>query len=337
MDTGRVLSQEEINALLEAVSKGELGLEGAREERIKDVKLYDFTRPGRVSKDYIRSLQMLHRHFARVFSSYLSSLMRTLVDIEFTQVEQLTYGDFLMSVSEMSCLAIFSMEPLKGVAVMEISPQLVFLIIDRLLGGSGSNIPLKMRKISEIEKAIVERAIESAMESLQETWRYAVEGVKVKLQSIETDPQYIQIVPSSDTVMLVIFEVKFNQAVGVMSICYPFTMIEPYLSSARPERWMFNYEAEANGRYVGQIRQKVEKAEIPVRVYFPPSKITLGELLQLKEGDVIKTDVRVKDGRLVDPVIVEVGGKRRFWGRPGRVNKRKAVKIIGIIPEDEGR
>ncbi|RKY04215.1 flagellar motor switch protein FliM [Candidatus Poribacteria bacterium] len=337
MNTDRVLSQEEIDALLEMVSKGEFGPRETQGDKVREVRLYDFTRPGRVSKDYIRSLQMLHRHFARVFSSSLSSLLRTLVDVECTQVEQLTYGDFLMSISEMSCLAIFSMEPLKGVAVMEISPQLVFPIIDRLLGGTGANTPAKMRKISEIEKAIIERAIESAMESLQEAWQYIVEDVKVKLERIETDPQYVQIVPSSDTVMLVIFEAKFNQAVGVMSICYPFTMIEPSLSSARPERWMFNYEAEANGRYVSEIRQKVEKTEIPVRVYFPPSKITLGDLLQLKEGDIIKTEVRVKEGKLIDPVIIEVGGKKRFWGKPGRVGRRKAVKIIGVIPEDEGR
>jgi flagellar motor switch protein FliM len=331
----KLLSQEEIDALLDAVSSRKVDeVRQTPQGKAKSVKLYDFTRPGKVSKDYTRSLHILHRHFARVYSSSLSSLLRTLVEIECTQVEQLTYGDFLMSLSEMSCLVIFSMDPLKGVAVMEIGPQLIFPMVDRLLGGTGMS-SIKAHRMTEIEKSIIERAVDAGLEALHEIWGYVSGDIKVNLQRIETDPQYVQVMASADTVMLVVFDVKFGQTIGMMSICYPFAMIEPALLNARPEQWLFNYQREGDEEYTPEIRRKVEKADIVVKAHFPPSKISMKDLLELKVGDIIKLDIKVKNGKPVDPVIVDVGGRKRFLAKPGRVGKKKAVKIIGVLTDED--
>jgi len=331
----KLLSQEEIDALLDAISNKRIDeAPQPSQDEPKSVRLYDFSRPGRVSKDYTRSLHILHRHFARIYSSSLSSLLRTLVEIECTQVEQLTYGDFLMSLSEMSCLVIFSMEPLKGVAVMEIGPQLIFPMVDRLLGGSGMT-SVEPHRMTEIEKSIIERAIKASLEALGEIWKFVSKDINVELQRIETDPQYVQVMASSDTVMLIVFDVKFGQTIGMMSICYPFSMIEPALINARPEQWLFNYHSGGDEKYTPEIRRRVEKADIVVRAHFPPSRIKLGDLLRLKVGDIIKLDVRIKNGKLLDPVILDVGGQKRFVAKPGRVGKKKAVKIIGVLTDED--
>ena len=328
----KLLSQEEIDALLDAISDKGIGKAGRtfrKEKRI--VKLYDFTKPGRVSEDYIRSLHALHHHFAKVYSTSLSSLLRTFVEIECTQVEQLTYSGFLMSLSEMSCLVIFSMKPLKGSAIMEIGPQLSFPMVDRLLGGSGITSE-KPHKITEIEKSIIERAVKSALEALNETWNSVSKAIKVELQGIETDPQYIQTIAPGDEMMLVIFDVGFGQVSGIMSICYPFSMIEPILINSKPQQWLGR---EEDKKLIPEIRKKVEGSDIVIKAHLPPSKIKLRDLLKLKVGDIIKLDVRVKNGKLLDPVILDVGGQKRFVAKPGRVGKKKAVKIIGILTDED--
>ncbi len=195
----------------------------------KTYKPYDFKRRS-LSKDQEKNMDMLHKHFARQFSQFLSSRLFTLAEVECTAVDQMPYSDYLMSLSEPSCLCVLSMVPLQGNAVMEISPNLVFPIIEKLQGGE-SNPIVKNRALTKFEEFGLEHSlIDGILEALQGTWEDVVEYIKIKLERIEQEPQYAQVIPSNDTVMVVMLRVGFGlQISGFMSICYPTAMIETAL------------------------------------------------------------------------------------------------------------
>jgi len=171
-------------------------------------------------------LPTLHHQFARKFGQSLSSLLSMLTEVECSAIDQMAYSDYLMSLSEPSCLCILSMVPLQGNAVMEISPNLVFPIIDKLQGGEG-NPMAKNRPLTKFEKSAIEHTfIDEILKALQESWGDVVEDTKIKLEHLEHNPQYVQVMPSNDTVMVVMFRVEFGQVSGLMSICYPTAMVE---------------------------------------------------------------------------------------------------------------
>ena len=336
-----ILSQNEINALLDAVTQGEVDVEQPVEvtddiQLPKDYKVYDF-KQRKVSKDLEKTIQMLHNHFARQFSSSLSSLLRMLTEVECSAVDQMAYADYLMSLSEPSCLSILDMEPLQGNAVMEITPSLVFPTIERLLGGPGNpmtsvNSMVRNRELSRFEESIMEHTlIEKILETLQEVWSRVVEDIEIKLKQLEKEPQYVQVVSSTDTVMVVMFQVGFGQVSGLMSLCFPTTMVEPALGSMASEQTFFDKGVDNKDKDV--LENYLRKTDVTIRALLPATSVSIKELLKLAKGDSLMLSITAKD--IKDKIIVEVKGKPRYYGQLGRIGNKKAVKITGIIKEDE--
>lgn len=366
-DEEQVLSQDEVNALLEAVNTGEF-------DAIQDVpqedtsaapeqpaaaapvstpspvpaptfgssttnrryKKYDFSGPGIISKDHTRAMNMLHQQFVRMFSSSLSSLLRTLADVECDTVEQLTYSDFVMSLSDPSCLCKLAMNPLRGSVVMEISPDLVFPVIEKLLGGQGGRA-FPRRSMTEIEKEIMRQMVDLIARDLSSTWQNAKDDIEFKLTTIETEPDYVQIVSPSDTVMLVVLSVKFPPVTGMISICYPFTTVELAFSEARSEEWLFSSASTTTNKdaeYRPRVQKNIDRTHVPLRAVLPPTRIPVRELMKLEVGHVLELDVQVENKKILDPIIVEVAGKDRLLAKWGRSGRRHAVKVIGSIDDD---
>jgi len=335
-----ILSQEEINALLDAVTDGEVDEE--QPVQIEDVQLpedykpYDFKRR-QISKDIEKTMDMLHKHFAREFSSALSSLLRSLSDVECSAVDQMTYGDYLMSLSEPSCLGVLSMEPLQGKAVMEITPSLVFPTIERLLGGPGNpmapgDATAKNRELSKFEENIMEHTlIEKILEILQDAWGNVEENIELKLEQLEKEPQYIQVVSSNDNVMVVMFQVRFGQVSGLMSFCFPTAMVEPALSKMTSEQSLFDKGTDNKDKTV--LEQYVKRTDVTIRALLPTTSVSISNLLKVQTGECLMLSVTTKD--IKEKIIVEVKGKPRFYGQLGRRGKKKAVRITGVIKEDE--
>ena len=188
---------------------------------------YDFRRPNRIAKEQVRTLQMLHDAFARSVSSSLSAYLRSLVEVQLTSVEQLTYGEFMVSIVPPSTLGVFEMAPLKGGAVLDINPHLVFPMIDRILGGPG-RASIQVRELTEIERALVSRILRKLLVDLQQAWSQ-VGRFDVRLLNLETNPQFVQLTSPNDVAILVTFDVRVGEVEGVMSLCLPFAMLEPIL------------------------------------------------------------------------------------------------------------
>lgn len=212
-----VLSQSEIDKLLNALSEGTVSAEEVKaDEEQKKVKSYDFKRPDKFSKDQIRTLFMLHESFSRLFNTYLSTHLRTLVNVEVASVEQLTYQEFVQSLANPSVISILAVPPLKGNIIMEVNTEIAFAYIDRVFGGEGLS-GIKSRVLTEIEEAVMRRFIDKAMGNLKEAWANVVEFYP-SIEATESNPQFAQIVPPNDMVVIVTIQMKMGDVEGMMNI-----------------------------------------------------------------------------------------------------------------------
>lgn len=232
-----VLSQSEIDKLLSAMADGTVSAEEVKaEEEQKKIKTYDFKRPDKFSKDQIRTLFMLHESFSRMLNTYLSTHLRTLVNVEVASVEQLTYQEFVQSLANPSVISILAVPPLKGNIIMEVNTEIAFAFIDRVFGGEGKT-NMKPRVLTEIEEVVVKRFIDTAMRNLKEAWSNVVDFTP-SLEATESNPQFTQIVPPSDMVVIVTIQMKVGDVEGMMNICIPYLVLEPVMSKLTTTFWV---------------------------------------------------------------------------------------------------
>ncbi|MDU4959899.1 MAG: flagellar motor switch protein FliM [Sporomusaceae bacterium] len=330
MAGSEVLSQAEIDALLSAISTGVVSAEEMKNEQKQHrVKVYDFKRPDKFSKDQIRTLYMLHENFARLLNTYLAAHLRTLVHIDVASVDQLTYEEFVRSLPNPSVISIFQMKPLKGTAILEINPNIVFSIIDRLFGGPGLP-PSKARPLTDIEEAIIRRVIGKTMENFQEAWRQVI-SIDPKLEVIETNPQFTQIVPPNDMVVIITLQAKIGQAEGLINICIPYLVIEPIMSKLTTTYWVASSVAKQSSlESINFVQRKLERALIPVVVELGRVSITVQELLDMAVGDVLQLETGVNSD-----LNVMIGQREKFSCKPGLSGKRLAVQITGSIAKGD--
>ncbi|MFI2856990.1 flagellar motor switch protein FliM [Paenibacillus sp. JSM ZJ436] len=324
-----VLSQNEIDALLAALSSGEMDAdELKKEDTQKKVRSYDFKRAVRFSKDHIRSLTRIHENFARYLTTYFSAQLRTFVQINVVQVEQLPYDEFIRSIPKMTVLNIFEAEPLEGRMVLEVHPNIAYAMLDRLLGGSGS-APSKITSLTEIETIIMERIFSRAFESLQEAWKTVLD-ISPRLEAMETNPQFMQIVSPNETIALISLSTKIGDTSGMINLCIPHVVLEPIMSKLSVHQWFTSEKKVRDPEEVNALKARVNKAELPIIAELGESRITISEFLGLSTGDVITLNKPVHNG-----LSIKVGDKVKFLGSPGTLKDRIAVQIDEIVSEGD--
>ena len=299
------LSQEEMDTLLSAVSSIQppdtgaapeqaetadtttqadtIGMvSGARSATGEDKNIamekYDFTKPSRVSRDHVRALRALHTSYARSLSSSLSMALRAVVAVDCIHIEQLTYGEYLASLLDPSCIGIFSVKPLKGIGIMEMNPPLVFPIIDRMLGGTGE-AAFYNRALTSIEEIIIMNIMEDALLILQESWQRSIE-LKMNLERLENNPQFVQAAATGDSVLLILFSVRLNDVNSMMSICVPFLTIQQAFASLRGEEYHDISDDETKEIYRSSVYDHACNVSVAVSAQYESSQVTLRELLQ---------------------------------------------------------
>ncbi len=329
-----ILDQSEVDALLNAVSTGEMDLTEtagpvAAEDASKDVSVYDFKRPERVSKDQMRALQSIHEGFARNFGASLSAFLRTIVETHVATPEQLTYSEFIHSLPSPTCFNLLSAPPLNGQMCLELSPLIVFPIVDRLLGGSNTEIFIPQRPLTSIELRLVHRITERALDNLSEAWSELVK-VKFEIVGTESNPHLVQIVAPNETVVVLGFEIKIGARAGTMSICIPFNVIEPVISKLATQSWRAYSRGASTQDQLRNITQNIRHATVEVRAYLGETRMTVDETLGMALGDVIKLD------KLVDrDFVIQIEGKNKYAGRLGQLRGNRALQITRKVPADE--
>ncbi len=324
-----ILTQEEIDRLLNEANNPEALETLKQEETAKKVKVYDFKRPDKFSKDQIRTLYMLHESFARLLNTYMSSHLRTLVNVDVASVEQLTYQEFVQSLANPSVITILGVPPLKGNIIFEIGSEIAFAYLDRVFGGDGTT-SIKTRVLTEIEDAVMRRFVNSAMERFKESWTNVTQMNPV-LEATESNPQFTQIVPPNDMVVIVTLQTKLGEVEGMMNICIPYLVLEPIMSKLTTTFWVAASVAkDDDGGHADVIRRKLNKTKVPFVVEVGRVQITIREFLTLGFGDVLQLNTKVKEDF---PCMI--GTNPKFYCRPGTFGKKLAVQITKIVEKGE--
>lgn len=328
-----VLSQDEIDQLLTAISSGDAETEDTRQvaER-KNIRIWDFRRPDKFSKEQIRTVSFMHETFARLTTTSLAAQLRSMVHVHVASVDQLTYEEFLRSIPSPTALAVINMDPLTGSAILEIDPAITFTIIDRLFGGPGEGAKIN-RELSEIERAVMESIIVRILGNMREAWSQVID-LRPRLGQIETNPQFVQIVPPTEMVVLVTLETKVEEVEGMMNFCIPYLTIEPIISKLSAQYWYSSVRRGATTENLNVLRERLAGIDVPLVAEIGNISLSMKEVMSLQPGNVI----RLSGTRVGDPMILKLGNRPKFECRPGVVGKKLSVQItrkIEDIEEDE--
>ncbi|MCF7935517.1 MAG: flagellar motor switch protein FliM [Synergistales bacterium] len=324
-----VLSQEEIDSLLQAVSSGSVDIDdiGTEEEEDK-VKIYDFRRPDKFSKDQLRAIQMIHESFARQLTTMLSTMVRSMVSTEVVSVDQLTYDEVVRSLVHPTTIAVLEMYPLSGNAIMEVNPQLVFSILDRMLGGKGEPLR-KPRELTEIEQTVTERVVMRFLELLEESWSTVVD-IRFRFESMESNPFFVQICPGSDMVLLVTLKVTLGDTEGLVNLCIPHIVMEPMVDKLSSQHWFASTARKVTEDVKDRLKENVGRIRVPLSAELGSTSLALQDVLQLQVGDVVRLDAATND-----QVCVRVGAEVKFVGTPGTRKGNNAVRVDRVLTQEE--
>ena len=302
------------------------------DERFKKrmIKQYDFKRPDKFSKDQMRTLQMIHESFARSTTSDLSAQLRSLASLTVASVEQISYEEFMNILPNPTTLGIIDMDPLDGNAIFEMDPELIFEIVDRLFGGGEGIIPFDVnRELTDIEHSVIERIFMSILNNLHESWEDVID-LHARLEQIEANPQFVQIIPPNDMVVLITFNTKIGDVEGKTHFCIPYVILGPVMNKLSATFWYGSSTHELSDDQMRMLRKKIDYVRVPVTVEIGRTKLHIEEFLNLEVGDVIKLDTGMDS-----PFTLKVNGKPKYNCRPGYRGKTLSVQILEPREEEE--
>ena len=338
-----ILSQEEIDALLSATdaddaessdgegdSDGDGGSDfgadfGDSSQQI--VTAYDFKHPARVNKDQLRTLENLHDNFARLLASTFSGSMRAVVDVDTAFVDQTTYAEFIMSLSNPSCSYQFTLGPTNGQAIIDFAMPVVFAFVDRIFGGKGSSQGVEARQLTPIEIGVINRIVKRVIEDLEATWE-PILRVEIADIELETNPEFMQITAASEIVILLAFEVNSTNASGLVSLCYPFFTLESILPRLGQQSYVRTNRMNQE-ELLRQNNLRLQKTKVPIRAELARGMATFRSLQELQIGDVLTMDTEIDE-----PTVLYVNDEPKFVGRPGRAGRKSAVQITQYIDSE---
>ncbi len=333
-----ILSQDEIDALLEGVDEGE-GTENAKKESApikqennveysdRNITLYDFKRPNRVSKEQLRTIRNIHDKMARNLSSHISTTLRSIVEIHLQSVDQMTYGEFLMSLPSPTSFNVFSLKPLDGSAVIEINPAIAFTMLDHLLGGKGDGIPTE-RELTAIELSLLDTILRIIMNKLKEVWNPIVDLSPI-IESKESSPNVIQIVAQNEIVIMIVLEITIGETSGMINLAYPVINLESILSRLASKDIMIG-EKNAKKSRNEELKELVKRADIDNEFILSQLNLTIRRILELKKGDVIRLDRKASD-----EATLMIDGKDIFNVKMSIENNKKCATVIETLQTDK--
>ena len=288
---------------------------------------YDFKRPERVGKEQMRALQTMHEGFGRNFGAALSALLRTIVEVKLTSVDQLTYSEFVFSLENPTCFNLIQAKPLEGQLILDINPSLLFPIIDRLLGGTSESSPPMRRPLTEIELRLVGRITDLFLQEMRLAWENVLE-LDLSVDRVESNPHLVQIVPPNEVVVLVSFELTLGDLRGMMNLCIPFNSIERIGHKLSDNSWVAFGKKPATRESIQQISDQISGAVVELVVDLADTELSTADLLGLRVGDIITTDKDVHT-----PLVMWVEGQPKFHASAGAFKGRKAIQVIDPIEE----
>ncbi|MCR5236862.1 MAG: flagellar motor switch protein FliM [Lachnospiraceae bacterium] len=325
---GDVLSQDEIDNLLKALSSGEIDAEDIKEDAGKSVKEYDFKRPAKFSKEHLRTLEIIFEHYGRLVSTNLPVYLRKSCQVSVVNSEALTFSEFTNSLANPVILGIVSFQPLNGNIMVELGSNLGFAMVDRLLGGQGDTLD-KSRDFSEIEMSLVEKMMAVCISLLREPWKNVLDLNPV-LERVETNPQFAQIIAPTEMIAIVTLNIRIGEVEGLMNVCLPYFTLESIMDKLNTKFWFSTMQDSSDEDYTEHMQDMIQHVSVPIIAKLGDSSISVLDFVNLQIGDVIRLSSRVDE-----EMDIFVGNIRKFKALPGATKKSYAVRVTEIIREEE--
>jgi len=329
-----ILEQNEIDALLNAIDSGEVeqdSIQGQifsrhrRRGESVEVRPYDFKRPERVSKDQMRALQTLHESFARNFGASLSGFLRTIVEVKVANCEQMTYAEFISTLPNPTSFNLVQSDKLEGQMCLEISPLIIYPIIDRLLGGTTQDLFIPQRPMTLIETKLIGNVTHRGLDAMSEAWS-GIRQLVFNICATESNPQLVQIVPPNEVVVVVGFEIKMSNRAGTMNLCIPYNVIEPIMDDLAAQSWFAVNDQSKNADVQQRIDKSLNRATVEIAGVLAQTTMTVQELINLQPGDLILTEKPA-----IQPVMIEVEGEKKFWASMGKIKGKRALQVMDAV------
>ncbi|MBR5421309.1 MAG: flagellar motor switch protein FliM [Lachnospiraceae bacterium] len=325
---GDILSQEEIDNLLNALNDGSVDVEDMKNADDRQVKNYDFKRPAKFSKEHLRTLELIFEHYGRLLSTNLPVYLRKNVQVNVVSSETVTFNEFTNALSNPVILGIVNFQPLSGNILLDLTATVGFAFIDRMLGGPGEPLD-KLREFSEIEMGILEKLVTISAQLLREPWKNVLE-VEPILDRIETNTQFAQIIAPNEMIAIVTLNIKMGDIEGFMNVCIPYMTIEPIIDNLNTKFWFTSMTSGDSEDHKQDLENLLRKVDVPVKAVLGKSQIAVSDFLTLQVGDIIRLERRVDN-----ELDVYVGMYKKFSAVPGTDHDRYAVRITSVYREDE--
>ncbi len=326
-----MLDQNEIDALLNAVDDDEGGEQVEEVQKIfsrtrKDldtveIREYDFKRPERVSKDQMLALETLHEAFARNFGASLSSFLRTIVEVRVAACEQMTYGEFVSGLPNPTSYNLIQPDNLEGQMCLEVSPLIIYPIIDRLLGGTNQDLFIPQRPMTAIEQRLISSVLGRGLDALSEAWE-SVRKLQFEIVAHESNPQLVQIVPPNEVVMVIGLEVRMASRAGTMNLCIPYNVIEPVMDELSSQSWFAVTRSDTDNTCEERIEKNLDQTGVEIAAVLAETTMTLRDLSEMRVGDLVVTTKNANE-----PALILVEQESKFLAQVGQHRGNRAVKI----------
>lgn len=327
MSANDVMSQDEIDNLLKALSSGEVDAEEFKDDEQVSVKDYNFSRPSKFSKEHLRTLEIIFENYGRLLDTNLPAYLRKNVQVAVVNSEAIAYSEFSNALSNPVIFGIIDFEPLQGSIVMELASNIGYAMIDRLLGGAGESIE-KRREFSEIEISILERILTICIDYLREPWQNVI-AVHPKLNRIETNSQFAQIIAPNEMVAIVTLNVTVGDEEGLMNIILPYITLEEVMDKLNTKYWYSTMQQKDEESYEEAIESIISKTKVPIRAVLGNSTISVNDFANIQRGDIIKLDTKIDQ-----ELNIFVGNILKFKALPGTATDKYAVRVTSVVREE---
>jgi flagellar motor switch protein FliM len=325
---GDILSQNEIDALLNQLSSGELDVSAITNAEEKPVRDYDFSRPTKFSKEHLRTLEIIFEHYGRLISTNLPVLLRKNAQVTVASSETVTFSEFTNALSNPSILGIVAFEPLGGSIIIDLATNIAFAMIDRMLGGEGESINFS-RDFSDIELSIIQKIMIMFTQLLHDPWRNVMD-ISPVLSRLETNPQFAQIIAPGEMISVVTLNIRIGEVEGFMNMCLPFMTLEDVMDRLNTKYWFSTMQENKDEDSKDNIEAMLRRVEVPVKAVLGTSQITVNDFMNLQVGDCIRLDARVDSD-----MNIYVGNIKKFTALPGASDDCYAVRVTSVIREEE--
>lgn len=323
-----ILTQSEIDALLNSLSGGEDVTPEPEPEDTQSVRIYDFRTANKFSKEQMRTLHTISDNFASVLSTRLTGMLRTLCEVNVVSVEEQIFGEFNNSIPLPSLIAVIDAAPLTGSLILQMSSAVVYGIISCLFGGSADYTD-ESKPFSEIDVAIMLNVLPQYLSILEDAWD-KVANLQMHLERVETSPQFTQVAAANEPAAIITFNVKMDSIEDMMAMCVPHFLIQPISKQLNSMTWALGDQLAVQRPPSAQVQAQVLDTKVRLRARLQNSRITMRELLAMKPGDILCTNHRI-----VDFIMMDVEKIPKFKAVLGTSEDKRVVQIAKIIKEQD--